>query len=30
MTPKGFGAAGDDLMFLLTPLGRTFVEYMRR
>jgi hypothetical protein len=21
----GFGAAGDDLMFLLTPLGRTFV-----
>jgi hypothetical protein len=25
----GFGAAGDDLTFLLTPLGRTFVEYGR-
>jgi hypothetical protein len=29
VTTVGFGAAGDDLMFLLTPLGRTFVKYVR-
>jgi hypothetical protein len=29
LTIVGFGAAGDDLMYLLTPLGRTFVDYAR-
>lgn len=28
-TAPGFGAAGENLLFLLTPLGRTFVDYIR-